>query len=379
MIKNIVFDIGDVLVEFHWKRTMQEHGFSEAAISAFGKDMIMSEDWNQLDLGVLPEQEIFGRFKERLTAYTKELDRFLEFGEEIVTPFPGTRAWLKNLKNRGYHIYLLSNYPKSFFEMHAAKRFDFMDLIDGAVVSYEVQCMKPDKKIYEHLFRKYNIKPEESVFIDDRPVNVQAARKLHMQAICFKEQEQAVEELDDLLSLCFTKEGQSCIYKSHVMSLWKDRLQFPDGDIAEYDLVKQKGGACVLPVDAQGNIYLVKQYRNTLNRVNLEVPAGCYDTPEEAPLVCAKRELSEELGITAGTWTYFTEIITDIGISDERVAVFFASDLEMGNCRPDCEEFIKLVKLSYSQALQMVYEGEIVDAKTVVALLGYRNFVEKDK
>ncbi|MDE5967197.1 MAG: HAD-IA family hydrolase [Lachnospiraceae bacterium] len=379
MIKNIVFDIGDVLIEFHWKKTMQEHGFSEAVISAFEKDIVMSEDWNQLDLGVLPEQEIFEHFKEKIPAYAEELDRFLEFREEIVTPFPGTRAWLTDLKKRGYHIYLLSNYPKSFFELHASKRFDFMDLVDGAVVSYEVQSIKPDKKIYEHLFKRYNIKPEESVFLDDRPMNVQAARQLHMQAIHYKEHKQAVEELDDLLAICFTKEGQSCIYKSHVMSLWKDRLQFPDGDIVEYDLVKQKGGACVLPVDEDGNVYLVKQYRNTLNRVNLEVPAGCYDTPDEAPLACAKRELSEELGISAGTWTYFTEIITDIGISDERVAVFFASDLMMGACRLDREEFIRLVKLPYSQALQMVYEGEIVDAKTVVALLGYKNFFDKLK
>lgn len=379
MIKNIVFDIGEVLIDFHWKKTMQEHGFSEAAISAFEKNIIMSEDWKQLDLGVLPEPEIFERFQEKIPAYKEELDRFLEFRGEIVTPFSGTRAWLTDLKERGYHIYLLSNYPKSFFELHAAKRFDFMDLIDGAVISYEVQCIKPDKKIYEQLFRKYNIKPEESVFLDDRPVNVQAARQLHMQAIHFKGQEQAKEELNDLLALCFTKEGQSCIYQSHVMSLWKDRLQLPDGDIVEYDLVKQKGGACALPIDEEGNVYLVKQYRNTLNRVNLEVPAGCYDTPDEPPLVCAKRELSEELGISADTWTYFTEIITDIGISDERVAVFFASDLTMGACRLDREEFIKLVKLPYRQALQMVYEGEIVDAKTVVALLGYRVFFEKEK
>ncbi len=372
MIKNIIFDIGDVLVDFHWKRTMEEHGFSEEAICALGQGMITSERWNQLDLGILPEQEIFEAFKKELPEYRDEIDSFLAFKGEIVTTVPGTREWILDLKKRGFSVYLLSNYPESFFQLHAKNRFDFMDLVDGAVISYELKCIKPDKRIYEHLLKKYALKPEESVFLDDRLVNVCAARELSMQAIHFKNQAEAKRELEDLLLLCFTREGQECIYKGRALSLWKDRLQLPDGAMVEYELVKQKGGACVLPVDAAGFVYLVKQYRNTLNRVNLELPAGCYNYPGEPPLECAKRELQEELGLTAESWEYFTEIITDIGVSDEKVAVFFAGRLTEGKSRPDKEEFIKLVRLPYKKALSMVLEGEIVDAKTVVALLGYQ-------
>lgn len=375
MMKNIVFDIGDVLIDFHWKRTMQEHGFSKEAIASLEKNMICSSTWSQLDLGLVSEEEIFEQFRTVVPDYKEEINSFLKFKEEIVTPFAKTRQWLSDLKKRGYHLYLLSNYPRSFFEVHSEKRFDFMDLVDGAVISYEIQCMKPDYKIYRFLLDKYGLRPEESVFIDDRMPNVAAARALGMQGIHFVNQLQAIEELEDLLALCFTKEGQSCIYEGSVMSLWKERLQLPNGYMVEYDLVRQKGGACVLPVDAQGNIYLVKQYRNTLNRMNLELPAGCYDSPEEDRLVCAKRELKEELGMTAGTWTYFTEIITDIGISDEKVAIFFASDLTQGECHPDPEEFIKLVKLPYKEALELVYSGEIMDAKTVTAILGYQKYI----
>lgn len=371
MIKNIIFDIGGVLIDFHWKRTMQEKGCPPDAIACLEDKIVMSKDWNDLDLNILPEEEIFNRFRDIASEHGDVIDRFLEYKGEIVTPFPGSRSWMMDLKERGYRVYLLSNYPESFFEIHARDRFDFMDLIDGAVISYELQCVKPDKKIYEHLMDKYALKPQECVFIDDRAVNVEAARKLGMQAIHFHSQKQAIRDLDDLLSLCFTKEGQECIYSGKVMSVWKEHLELPDGREVEYELVKQKGGAAVLPVDDEQNVYLVKQYRNTLNRVNLEIPAGCYDYPEEPKLDCAKRELLEELGITAGNWEYFTEIITDIGISDERVSIFFATELEMGECHLDEDEFIKLIKLPYEEALRMVYAGEIVDAKTVVALLGY--------
>lgn len=371
MIKNIVFDIGGVLIDFHWKRTMQERGCSPDGIACLEEKIVMSESWNELDLNILPEEEIFNRFRKMVPGYEDTIDMLIEYKSEIVTPFSGSRKWIKSLKERGYRVYLLSNYPKSFFEIHAAKRFDFMDLVDGAVISYELQCIKPNAGIYTHLLDKYALKPQECVFIDDRQVNVEAARKLGMQAICFHSQKQAIGDLDDLLELCFTKEGQECIYSGKVMRVWKENLELPDGRRVEYERVEQKGGAAVLPVDAEDNVYLVKQYRNTLNRVNLEIPAGCYDYPEEPKLTCAKRELSEELGITAGNFQYFTEIITDIGVSDEKVSIFFATELEMGKCHMDEDEFIKLIKLPYKEALRMVYAGEIVDAKTVVALLGY--------
>lgn len=373
MIKNIIFDIGGVLIDFHWKRTMQEKGCSSDAIACLEEKIVMSEAWNALDLNMIPEKEVFDRFRDIAGEHAEAIDRLLEYKGEIVTPFPDSRTWMMQLKEKGYRIYLLSNYPQSFFEIHARERFDFMDLIDGAVISYEQRCIKPDKKIYTHLLEKYALKPQECVFIDDRPVNVEAARELGMQAIHFHSQKQAMGELNDLLALCFTKEGQECIYDGRVMSVWKEHLELPDGRRAEYELVKQKGGAAVLPVDEEQNVYLVKQYRNTLNRVNLEIPAGCYDYPGEPGLACAKRELSEELGMTAGSWNYFTEIITDIGVSNEKVSIFFAADLELGETHPDEEEFIKLVKLPYEDALSMVYAGEIVDAKTVVALLGYGN------
>lgn len=379
MIRNIILDIGMVLIDFHWEKLMRSLQFSDEAVHVLGEKMILSPDWNAFDLGVLPEEQIIEEFKDKIPEYRDEIDLFFANIENVVTSFPRSREWITNLKEQGYQVYLLSNYPKNIFELHRKTKFDFMDLIDGAVISFQIQCTKPDADIYEYLLQKYNLKASESVFLDDRLPNVLAARKLGMQGIHVLTQEQAIEDLDSLLKLCFTKHGYESIYQSRVMELGRERLVLPNGGEVVYDIVKQKGGASVLPLDDDGNVYLVKQYRNTLNRVNLELPAGCYDYPGEPPEICARRELQEELGIVAGQLTYFTEIITDIGISDEIVTIFYARDLEFGERHLDPDEFIDIVKMPFEQALSLVMTGEIVDAKTVVAILGYDKMFGNNK
>ena len=97
--------------------------------------------------------------------------------DEVVDMFPGADMWLKDLKSRGYNIYLLSNYPRRLFALHTP-RFHFLPYTDGRVVSYEYHVTKPDAAIYEHLCSKYNLVPEESIFLDDRQANLDAAAKL---------------------------------------------------------------------------------------------------------------------------------------------------------------------------------------------------------
>ncbi len=374
MIRNIILDIGMVLVDFQWKPLMEKLGFSEQAIAVLGENMMLSPDWSMFDIGEIPEAEAIALFKKKIPEYEKEIDMFFENIVDVVECFPHTRQWITDLKTQGYGVYLLSNYPERAFLLHAESKFDFMDIIDGAVISYEIKRIKPDKQIYLHLLEKYALNPKECVFLDDRTLNIEAARMLGMQGIVVKNQEQAMKELDSLLKLCFTKQGYESIYKSNVMELGKEQLRLPNGRQVFYDIVRQKGGASVLPVDDEEQVYLVKQYRNTLGRVNLELPAGCYDFPGEPAITCAKRELQEELGIVAGDMDYFTEIITDIGISDEKVSIFYARDLTFTERKLDEDEFIEIVKMPFAEAYNLVLAGEIVDAKTVVAILGYKDF-----
>ena len=111
---------------------------------------------------------------------------------------PHTMPWVKALKERGYRLYVLSNYGEYLF-LKSKDRLDFMPYMDGAVISYQIQMIKPDQEIYEYILNKYGLLPEESVFIDDRPENVEGAKLIGMNGILFEDFEQASGELEKML------------------------------------------------------------------------------------------------------------------------------------------------------------------------------------
>ena len=112
-------------------------------------------------------------------------------------PIPRKDVWEKvhALKEKGYKIYLLSNYNKDFFDVHT-KGADFLDDIDGKVVSYEIHQIKPEPAIYEYLLEKYELNPQECVFFDDRPENTEAAEKLGIQSYTITSKEYLLDVLD---------------------------------------------------------------------------------------------------------------------------------------------------------------------------------------
>lgn len=199
MIKNIVFDVGMVLIDFHWDTSMRELGIPDEAIEHLGRNMFNHKLWKEMDRNVIPEAELIAAFKRMSPGYEDYIDLFLEHKAIAVDDFPQSAEWLKELKDKGYMVYLLSNYPESFFLEHL-KRFSFLPYTDGMVVSYECRCMKPEPRIYEILCERYNIKPEESVFLDDRIENVEAAQTLGFQGIHVTDVRKAREELCSLLS-----------------------------------------------------------------------------------------------------------------------------------------------------------------------------------
>ena len=118
-----------------------------------------------------------------------------------------------------------------------------------------------------------------------------------------------------------------------------------------------------------GSIILVRQYRYPIDQVTLEVPAGKLDSPEEDPLVCAERELSEETGYTADKIEKLTTIATTVGFSNERIHLYVARGLTPGKQHTDEDEFINVVKVPLAEALAMIQDGRIIDAKSVVSIL----------
>ncbi len=199
MIKNVIFDIGNVLADFSWREHMVEQGFSEECIEVLTKNMIQHPLWDELDLGVRHHDDIISDMKALSPQYAGEIDRYFENPMGIVRPRARSAELVSSLKARGYGIYVLSNYPGWLFELHSS-RFEFLKYADGVVVSSHVKAMKPDPLIYRILLERYSLNPAECVFLDDRKENTEAAEKLGIRSIICSEQEQFEAELERVLS-----------------------------------------------------------------------------------------------------------------------------------------------------------------------------------
>ncbi|MEE1199512.1 MAG: NUDIX hydrolase [Christensenellales bacterium] len=145
--------------------------------------------------------------------------------------------------------------------------------------------------------------------------------------------------------------------------------RLPNGKLAKREVARHIGAAAVLPIDHQGNVYLVRQFRAPVDKVLLEIPAGKLDYRGENRLEAAKRELLEETGLTAGKWTHLNDLLTTVGFCDECIGIYVAQDLIAGNSRPDEDEFLNVIRMPYEEAVALVMGNEINDAKTVCALM----------
>ena len=145
--------------------------------------------------------------------------------------------------------------------------------------------------------------------------------------------------------------------------------RLPNGKNAAREVARHVGASAVVPVDSDGNVWLVKQFRAPIDRVLLEIPAGKLDSKDEDRLLAAKRELEEETGLTAASWTHLTDIVTTPGFSDEKISLYLARELSPGASHPDEDEFLNVVKVPLKALVERVMRGEIADAKTVCAVM----------
>lgn len=199
-IKNIIFDIGGVLVDFVPADAFRKTGAKEEDIKRLLDATVDSNLWNELDKGIIPESEIIAQMVAGCEDKEDEIRRFFDEGKEyVVEEFDYACNWLKSVKDEGFNVYLLSNYPESYFDLHERNKFQFIKHIDGKVVSAYEKCVKPDRKIYEILLERYNLVAEECIFIDDRIVNVEAAREIGIEAIQFTSYDDVCQKLRRIL------------------------------------------------------------------------------------------------------------------------------------------------------------------------------------
>ncbi|HKK07648.1 MAG TPA: NUDIX hydrolase [Gemmatimonadota bacterium] len=165
--------------------------------------------------------------------------------------------------------------------------------------------------------------------------------------------------------------GSRRVFRGRLLELRVDRVQLPNGDQAERELVHHPGAAAILPLQGAGTdptVVLLRQYRYAVDGVLWEVPAGTLE-PGEDPEACARRELREETGYLAGRLRSLGSIWTSPGFCDERVGLFLATDLEADEPDPEPEEELEVEAMPLSSALEAVEDGRIADAKTTTSLL----------
>ncbi|MGE4618485.1 MAG: NUDIX hydrolase [Planctomycetota bacterium] len=146
------------------------------------------------------------------------------------------------------------------------------------------------------------------------------------------------------------------------------REKLPDGRVVERDVLRHPGASVILPVLPDGRILLIEQHRAALGHNLLEIPAGLIEEGED-PLECAHREVREETGFQSKKLTPLLEILPATGFSDERMYIFLAEQLEFVGEDPDEDEWVKVHSVTAETARKLIESGEIVDGKTVVALL----------
>jgi len=198
MIKNIIFDIGNVLSYFCWQDFLRNKGFDEDMVERIGRASVYDEDWYEFDKGVLKDEEVIDLFIENDPEIAEEIHQAFDYVEGMVKLKPQTMDWLNSLKSRGYKLYYLSNFSYKC-ETQCPDSLSFMPMMDGGILSYKVQMTKPNPDIYKKLLSMYSLKAEERVFIDDTPKNIDAAVKLGIKGIVYKDPDQAAEELEKIL------------------------------------------------------------------------------------------------------------------------------------------------------------------------------------
>lgn len=195
MIRNIIFDIGLVLIRFDWDSYMEKLFPADAGVrKAVTEAMWHNPDWNQLDRGVLPLPEVEQLFIENAPAYADAIREALRRLGEAPEKQPYAIPWIEQLKAMGYHVYYLSNYFE-YLMQEAPQVLDFIPHTDGGIFSCHEKITKPDPEIYQRLMARYQLVPEECVFIDDTAVNIAAANALGIHGFQFAGYEKSYLEI----------------------------------------------------------------------------------------------------------------------------------------------------------------------------------------
>lgn len=201
-MKNIIFDIGSVLIGYRWREMCLDEGWEEEKADKIGRGFFLNPLWPDFDAGIVRIEDLLADVAERYPDLAGDAEWFINSGKKMIVERPGVWKLAERLKEKGYRLYLLSNYSEELFTVHTAG-LPFLEFVEGGVISYQIHQIKPNPPIYEHLLQKYSLKAADCLFFDDRPENTEAARKLGMKAVTVADgsEEFLLREMEKLLAV----------------------------------------------------------------------------------------------------------------------------------------------------------------------------------
>lgn len=197
MITTIIFDIGNVLAGFTWKEHYESFGYDDEMVERIARATVKNPTWNENDRGVMTEEEIIDIFVAADPEIEQDIRRVLKNVSTMVARNDYAIPWIQELKSKGYRTLYLSNFSGKA-ETDCAYALDFIPYMDGGILSYQEKVIKPMPEIYQLLIDRYDLVPQECVFMDDTPANLEGAEKFGIHTIHFLNQAQAIEELRKL-------------------------------------------------------------------------------------------------------------------------------------------------------------------------------------
>ena len=200
MIHTIIFDIGRVLVDFCWEKMFHNLGFTGETFDIIADATVHHQDWNEFDKGLVTTDEIIDTFASHAPGYHDQIAKIFDHPENMIELYDYAIPWIRELKARGYRVYILSNWSNPTYHACRNNQLRFLDEVDGAVFSFQEHLIKPDPAIFQLICDRYNIKPEEAVFLDDNEGNVQSSLAFGLNTIHFQSYEQAKAELENYLT-----------------------------------------------------------------------------------------------------------------------------------------------------------------------------------
>ena len=164
------------------------------------------------------------------------------------------------------------------------------------------------------------------------------------------------------------------IYNGRVFHIEKDDITLPDGRTCARETVVHGGAAAMIPIDENGKIIFVRQYRHSARTETLELPAGTLEKGED-PLVCATRELEEETSYKSNDFTFLFKMYSAIGFCSEILYIYLAENLIPGKFNMDDDEFITIERYTLEESIAKIWNGEICDSKTIAGILAYKEYL----